>query len=87
MRLAAVSVLLPVVLAIAAPISAPVSAQQAGDKVYRLAELAPTKTSLDITRAETLPKLARLGYREGRNVILDERVATPQTAAYRPAKA
>lgn len=56
-------------------IAAPVAAQTATERIYRLGELASTRDSLDITRAETLPELARLGYREGRNVFLDERVA------------
>jgi ABC-type uncharacterized transport system substrate-binding protein len=45
----------------------------AGDRVYRLAELASSAVSLEITRAETLPELAKLGFHEGRNLILDER--------------
>src|SRR5690348_1073687 len=57
-------------------VAAPVAAQTATtEKVYRLGELASSRESLDITRAETLPELARLGYRDGRNVVLDERVA------------
>jgi putative ABC transport system substrate-binding protein len=54
-------------------LTVPVAAQTAGEKVYRLAELAPSEASLEITRAETLPELARLGFRDGRNLILDER--------------
>ncbi len=54
-------------------LAAPVTAQIGGEKVYRLAELAPSDASLEITRAETLPELAKLGFREGRNLILDER--------------
>lgn len=56
-------------------VALPVAAQTANGKIYRLGELASSQDSLDITRAETLPELARLGYREGRNVFLDERVA------------
>jgi putative tryptophan/tyrosine transport system substrate-binding protein len=48
--------------------------QKATERVYRLGELAPSRESLEITRAETLPELAKLGFREGRNVILDERL-------------
>jgi putative ABC transport system substrate-binding protein len=55
-------------------VTAPVAAQTATERVYRLGELAPSLESLEITRTETLPELARLGFREGRNVILDERV-------------
>src|SRR6185312_15123565 len=56
--------------------AAPVAAQTVTtEKVYRLGELASSRESLDITRAETFPELARLGYREGRNVLMNERVA------------
>ncbi len=44
----------------------------AGDRVFRLAEIALASTSLEITRAETLPELARLGFQEGRNLAMDE---------------
>src|SRR5579864_8052351 len=44
----------------------------AGDRVFRLAEIALADTSLEITRAETLPELARLGFQEGRNLVMDE---------------
>jgi putative ABC transport system substrate-binding protein len=54
-------------------LAAPVGAQAAGEKVYRLGELAPSTASLEITRGETLPELARLGFREGHNLVLDER--------------
>lgn len=47
-------------------------AQAAGDRMFRLAEVALASTSLEITRAETLPELARLGFHEGRNLIMDE---------------
>ena len=53
--------------------AAPVAAQTTPEKVFRLAELATSRESLEITRAETLPELARLGFREGRNLALDER--------------
>lgn len=60
-------------------VAAPVAAQTATERVYRLGELASSRESLDITRAETVPELARLGYREGRNVVLDERAADAAT--------
>ena len=47
----------------------------AGDRVYRLTELASSAVSLEITRAETLPELAKLGFHEGRNLVLDEHAA------------
>jgi putative tryptophan/tyrosine transport system substrate-binding protein len=58
-------------------LAAPVMAQTAGERVFRLAELASSGPSLDITRAETLPELAKLGFREGRNLILEERAGEP----------
>jgi putative ABC transport system substrate-binding protein len=54
-------------------LAGPVAAQTTTEKVYRLAELASSRASLEITRAETLPELAKLGFREGRNLTLDER--------------
>jgi putative tryptophan/tyrosine transport system substrate-binding protein len=58
-------------------LAAPAMAQTAGERIFRLAELAPSGASLDITRAETLPELAKLGFREGRNLILEERAGEP----------
>jgi ABC-type uncharacterized transport system substrate-binding protein len=59
---------------------ATVSAPAAGDeKVYRLDELAVTADPLRITRAETLPQLAKLGFREGRNLVVDERPGAAPT--------
>jgi putative tryptophan/tyrosine transport system substrate-binding protein len=58
-------------------LAAPALAQTAGERVFRLAELASAKVSLDITRAETLPELARLGFREGRNLVVEERAGEP----------
>jgi putative tryptophan/tyrosine transport system substrate-binding protein len=48
------------------------AAQADSGRVYRLAELALASASLDITRAETLPELTRLGFREGENLVMDE---------------
>jgi len=48
------------------------AAQAESGRVYRLAELALASASLDITRAETLPELTRLGFREGENLVMDE---------------
>jgi len=55
----------------------PAIAQTAGERVYRLAELASAQVSLEITRAETLPELAKLGFREGRNLLVEERAGEP----------
>jgi putative ABC transport system substrate-binding protein len=63
--------LLIFLLALAAPLIAPA----AGEKVYRLAELEPTAASLELTHSLTLPELAKLGFSEGRNLVLDARVA------------
>jgi putative ABC transport system substrate-binding protein len=52
----------------------PVGAQTAGEKVYRLGELAPSAASLEFTRSVTLPELAKLGFIEGRNLVVTERV-------------
>jgi putative ABC transport system substrate-binding protein len=52
----------------------PAAAQTSPEKVFRLGELAANGVSIAITRAETLPELARLGFREGRNLVVDERV-------------
>jgi putative ABC transport system substrate-binding protein len=62
--------LLIFLLALATPLVAPA----AGEKVYRLGELEPSAASLELTHDLTLPELAKLGFSQGRNLILDERV-------------
>ena len=52
----------------------PCAASAAAEKIYRLGELASSTAALEITRSSTLPELAKLGYREGRNLVIDERV-------------
>jgi putative tryptophan/tyrosine transport system substrate-binding protein len=52
----------------------PAAPQAAGEKVYRLGVLAPSTASLDLTRSFTLPELAKLGFSEGRNLVVDARV-------------
>jgi putative tryptophan/tyrosine transport system substrate-binding protein len=54
-------------------IAGPVAAQTSSERVFRLAELGPSGVSLEITRAATLPELAKLGFHEGRNLVVDER--------------
>ena len=49
-------------------------AATAGERVYRLGELVPSAASLELTRSVTLPELAKLGFEEGRNLILEERM-------------
>jgi putative ABC transport system substrate-binding protein len=55
-------------------LSMPIDAQGADEKLYRLGQLALTTQSIAITRSTTLPELAKLGFIEGRNLVLDERV-------------
>jgi putative ABC transport system substrate-binding protein len=62
--------LLLFLLALATPLAAPT----AGERVYRLGELEPSAASLELTHNLTLPELAKLGFSQGRNLILDERV-------------
>jgi putative ABC transport system substrate-binding protein len=52
----------------------PIAAQSADEKLYRLGQLSLTIESIEITRSTTLPELAKLGFSEGRNLVLDERV-------------
>jgi putative ABC transport system substrate-binding protein len=49
---------------------------RAAERVYRLGELAPSAPSVQYTREVTLPELAKLGFEQGRNLIVDERVGT-----------
>jgi len=69
-------------VAIATPLAA-----AAGEKIYRLAELEPSAASLQYTHEVTLPELAKLGFSQGRNLVLDARVgdasAMPDLAACR----
>jgi hypothetical protein len=48
----------------------PLEAQQA-NKIYRLGVLAPASASVDSIRAVTVPELAKAGFVEGQNLILD----------------
>jgi putative ABC transport system substrate-binding protein len=54
-------------------LACPFGASTAGERIYRLGELAVSAASLEITRSVTLPQLAKLGFDEGRNLILEER--------------
>src|SRR4029453_19491245 len=51
----------------------PLEAQQA-NKVYRLGVLSPASASVDSIRAVTVPELAKAGFVEGQNLVLDARV-------------
>ena len=57
---------------------------RAAEKSYRLGDLELTTTSAEITREHTVPELAKLGFREGTNLVIYERVgdatATPGLA-------
>lgn len=57
----------------------PSATSTAAEKIYRLGELASSAAALEITRSSTLPELAKLGFSEGRNLIMDERVGDAAT--------
>lgn len=52
----------------------PLGRSHAAERVFRLGELGATPATLEYTRRITLPELAKLGFEEGRNLVLDERV-------------
>jgi putative ABC transport system substrate-binding protein len=54
-------------------LAAPACAQSGGEPVFRLGHIAPSKVSLDYTRRMTMPELAKLGFTEGRNLVVIER--------------
>ncbi len=60
----------------ALPLAATANAQ-APERSYRLGILITTPTAIDTIRAVTLPELAKLGFVEGRNLVLDLRIASP----------
>lgn len=65
------------ILVIAMTISAGVGGRaQTPGKVYRLGVLAATERSIELTRRVTLPELAKLGFVEGRNLIVDPRIGS-----------
>jgi hypothetical protein len=47
---------------------------RAAEKSYRLGDLEPTAASAEITRNTIVPELAKLGFQEGANLVIDERV-------------
>ena len=51
----------------------PLVAVQADDRVFHLAELGPSPATLEYTREVTLPELAKLGFQEGGNLVMEER--------------
>ena len=46
----------------------------AAEKSYRLGDLEPSAASVEITQNTIVPELAKLGFQEGTNLIIDERV-------------
>lgn len=51
----------------------PGGAQTSGERVFRLAQIGPSKASSDYTRAVTIPELAKLGFVEGKNLLVLDR--------------
>jgi ABC-type uncharacterized transport system substrate-binding protein len=60
-------------------LAASIIGTQAAEKIYRLGDLEPTAASGAITRAVTIPELAKLGFREGTNLVVDQRVGDRTT--------
>ena len=58
--------------AIAVLVALSATAQEPG-RVYRIGVLSPSTGSVESVRRYTLPELARLGFAEGRNLIVEER--------------
>ena len=54
-------------------LAAPLGHSHAAERVFRLGELGTSAATLEYMRKVTLPELAKLGFEEGRNLILDER--------------
>src|SRR5262245_30624485 len=67
-------------VALAAAVCAPAMAQPPG-KTYRLGLLALNQQSIDVTREHTLPELAKLGFVDGRNLVVDARIGPPGALA------
>ena len=55
---------------------APVRAQEPG-RIYRFSGLVQRPAALDLVRSVTLPELAKRGFVEGRNLVLDTRAGNP----------
>src|SRR4051794_25255594 len=54
-------------------LAVPLSHSHAAERVFRVGELGSGAVSLEYTRKVTLPELAKLGFQEGRNLVVDER--------------
>jgi len=55
-------------------LATPAASQTAGEKIYTLGVLSPNAASLELTRAVTLPELAKLGFTEGHNLVVNARL-------------
>jgi putative tryptophan/tyrosine transport system substrate-binding protein len=60
-------------------LGAPIAASQADDRTYRLGQLAQSPDAERLTRDVTLPELAKLGFQEHRNLVLDARVGNAES--------
>ena len=64
---------------LAAVILASVAAfAHADERVYRLGFLSPSAGSFERIRTTTFPELARLGFIEGRNLVVEKRFGTTE---------
>jgi putative ABC transport system substrate-binding protein len=54
-------------------LTAPLGRLHAAERVFRLGELGSSAATVEYTRKVTLPELAKLGFEEGQNLIIDER--------------
>src|SRR4051812_27539388 len=59
-----------------AALVAPAQAQDAG-RVFRVGVIAPSEGAVVLIRQLTLPELARRGFVEGRNLVVEERFGVP----------
>src|SRR5688572_28408511 len=51
---------------------------QEPSRSYRIRVIAPSEGSIALIRQHTLPELARRGFVEGRNLVVDDRFGTPE---------
>ena len=59
----------------------PIAVSRADEKVYRLGELEPASESAEFTHRWTMPELAKLGFGEGHNLVIDKRVGNAAALA------
>src|SRR6478672_9644107 len=48
-------------------------AETGGERVFRLAQIAASRSALDYTHEVTVPELAKLGFVEGKNLVMLDR--------------